>query len=142
MSFDMDGLSEDEVTPNAETGPAELGGVPGLGTLQIVRGHEGEVLDVIGTWHLVAGEAGRDLHALEEAYEQGDPVVYEGKLDDPADPERREVKLEVRISSVGRYPMDAQQSKEQRDEESEPVPELRFFNFHPHGDWPEDDKQL
>ena len=137
MSFEMNDLSAAEETPNAETGPAKLGDVAGRGTLQVVRGQRGEVTDVTGTWHLEIGKAGSDLDALEAAYEQGTPVVYAGRLDDPADPERTEVELNVLISSIGHYTMDAPQNEENRKEpqDDSPVPELRFFNFQPQDDW-------
>ncbi len=134
MSFEMDDLSAGEAAPNAETGPAELGGVAGRGTLQVVRGAQGEVTEVTGTWHLEIGKAGGDLSALEQAYEQGSPVVYAGRLDDPGD-ERGEVKTNVLISSVGHYKMNAPQGDERRDEDGAAVPELRFFNFQPQEEW-------
>ena len=129
MSFEMNDLSAEEATPNAATGPAELGGVAGRGTLQVVRGAQGEVTDVTGTWHLEIGKAGSDLDALEAAYEQGDPVVYSGKLDDPGDPERLEVELKVLISSIGHYTMDAPQDGKPRDENSASVPGIALFQL-------------
>lgn len=134
MSFNMDDLSDDTVTQSAETGPAELGGFAGRGTLQVVRGAQGEVTEVSGTWHLAAGQAGGDLRALEDAHEQGTPVVYEGRLDDPADPERTEVKMAVLISSVGHYTLDAPRDGETLEDRAA-EPELRFFNFHPQEEW-------
>ncbi|CAN5739981.1 hypothetical protein BH24DEI2_BH24DEI2_13440 [soil metagenome] len=134
MSFTMDDLSDDAVTPRAETGPAELGGVKGRGTLQVVRGAQGEVTEVSGTWHLAAGQAGGDLRALEDAHEQGSPVVYEGRLDDHSDPERTEINIQVLISSIGHYTLDApRDGKTPEDRAAEP--ELRFFNFHPQEEW-------
>ena len=134
MSFDMDDLSAGEAAPSAETGPAELGGVPGRGTLQVVRGQQDEVTDVTGTWHLEIGQAGGDLQALEQAYEQGTPVVYSGRLDDPGDSERTEIKTNVLISSIGHYTMDAPRDGETAEDRAA-VPELRFFNFQPQEKW-------
>jgi hypothetical protein len=104
MSLD-DALNkkDDEIRNDASTGEAKLGGIPGQGTLQVVRGQEKEVLEVLGTWRLSDDQAGLDISSLERAFEAGETVSYQGKLDDPEYPDRNEVEADVKITSVQLY---------------------------------------
>jgi len=100
---------DDEIRNDASTGTATLGGIPGRGTLQVVRGQEKEVLEVLGTWLLSDNQAGLDTSSLERAFEAGESVSYQGKLDDPEYPDRNEVEAKVKITSVQPYEFNQQQ---------------------------------
>ena len=98
--------TDTEVTNDASQDQASLAGIPGFGTLQVVRGHNGEAMEVIGTWRLVDEREGSSTERLKRAYEAGEAVVYEGKFDDPAHPEKNHIKTEVKLTSVRRYDFD------------------------------------
>lgn len=49
MSLDDALNKDDEILNDASTGNAKLGGIPGQGTLQVVRGQNKEILEVLGT---------------------------------------------------------------------------------------------
>lgn len=103
MSLDDALKKDDEVVNDPSTGKAKLGGIPGQGTLQVVRGQEKEILEVLGTWRLLDDQAGLDTSSLERAFEEGEPIPYQGKLDDPEYPDRNEVEVAVKITSVQTY---------------------------------------
>ncbi len=109
MSLDDALKKDDEILNDASTGQAKLGGIPGQGTLQVVRGQEKEVLEVLGTWLLSDDQAGLDTSSLERAFEAGETVSYHGKLDDPEYPDQNEVEAKVKITSVQPYEFNQQQ---------------------------------
>ena len=108
------------VTNEASMGEARLGGIPGSGTLQVARSGQGEVLDVLGTWRLNQDTQSRDTSRLVAAYDAGETLWYEGKVDDPARPGNKHIKAEVRISSISTYTYDSGE-------------ERTLFNFKPDG---------
>ncbi|HEX7021572.1 MAG TPA: hypothetical protein VF171_01865 [Trueperaceae bacterium] len=110
----------------AKTGVSKLGGIPGMGTLQVVRSQKGEVLEVTGTWHLPAGQEEQNVGVLRRAQENDEALTYEGKLDDPARPNTDRVELEVRLSSVGIYRVAPASS-----EGAQAGHRLEIFNFKP-----------
>ncbi len=127
-----DALNKDDETLNdASTSAAKLGGIPGLGTLQVVRAQSGEVLEVLGTWLLADEQEDVDTSRLERAFEANERVSYEGKLDDPQRPEQNEVELEVRITSVQNYTFDQQQYQ------GENATEKRLYSFAVEGSLPD-----
>ena len=101
----MDNLHEDDQEiPQAKLGDATLGGVRGVGTLQIVRGTRNDkILDIVGTWRLEDENAGGDVSEIHKAHEEGRAVRYTGRLDDPDYPDIKEVDTEVRITSIQTY---------------------------------------
>lgn len=109
MSLDDALNKDDEILNDASTGNAKLGGIPGQGTLQVVRGQNKEILEVLGTWLLADDQAGLDTSSLERAFEAGEPVSYQGKLDDPEYPDQNKVEAKVKITSVQPYEFDQQQ---------------------------------
>ena len=130
----MDNLRDDiasadsNETPTAKMEPSTLGGVPGIGTLQVVRGQRrGDVLEVLGTWRLKDDEEG-DVGALEAALESGETVTYKGKLDDPDEPERDEIEVEVKVLSIETYTYEG--------EEDEVGPERTLYNYRLSGELP------
>ena len=130
----MDNLRDDiasadsNETPTAKMEPSTLGGVPGIGTLQVVRGQRrGDVLEVLGTWRLKDDEEG-DVGALEAALESGETVTYKGKLDDPEEPERYEIEVEVKVLSIETYTYEG--------EEGEAGPERTLYNYRLSGSLP------
>jgi hypothetical protein len=80
---------------------ARLGGVDGVGTLQILRDGSGAYVSTEGTWRPSREDA--DLEKLANAAERGDTVRFEGVLDDPSKPEAEQVTVDVAIRSHGRY---------------------------------------
>ena len=102
----MDNIYEndDQETPQAKMGDATLGGVSGVGTLQIVRGTRNDkILEVVGTWRLADEGARSDVGEIHRAHEEGRAVRYTGRLDDPEYPNVKEVDTEVRITSIQTY---------------------------------------
>ena len=53
-----------------------------------------------------SGLEGSSTERLKRAYEAGEAVMYEGKFDDPAHPEKTHIKTEVKLTSVRRYDFD------------------------------------
>lgn len=119
----------DEKLNDASTEMAKLGGIPGRGTLQVVRAQSGEVLEVLGTW-LLADDRDVDTSRLERAFEANERVTYQGKLDDPEHPEQNEIELEVRITSVQDYTFDQQQYREEN------ATKKRLYSFMVEGSLP------
>ena len=102
----MSGPSTDRLgrsAPNqgASLREARLGGVDGVGTLQILRDGSGQYVSTEGTWR--PRDEGADVGELANAAEHGGTVRFEGVLDDPRKPEAERVTLDVAIRSHGRY---------------------------------------
>lgn len=55
---------DDEILNDASTDQAKLEGIPGQGTLQVVRGQEKEILEVLGIWFFAYDQAGLDTGSL------------------------------------------------------------------------------
>ena len=120
--------TDTDVTNDASQDQASLAGIPGFGTLQVVRGHNGETLEVIGTWRLIDDQEGTSTERLNRACEAGETVVYEGKFDDPAHPEKSHIKTDVRITSVRNYAFD------QKEYAGENATEKTLYGFTPEAD--------
>lgn len=101
----------EQMTNAASMGEARPAGIPGTGTLQVARGGQGNVLDVVGTWRLNRELMAQDTSRLVSAYEAGEAVWCEGKLDDPVQRKGGPVKVEVKISSVSTYAYDTGKEK-------------------------------
>ena len=82
--------------------PATLAGVTGVGTIQVVRTVDGDVLELIGTWRLVDDDD-TAVEQLRSAFEQQQSVTYEGYFSDPLHPDAAPVTIEVKILSVRPY---------------------------------------
>lgn len=125
--IDTSQLGEQATAVGAELGSARLGGQDGVGTLQVVRGNNREVVEISGTWRAKdpASDSGA-LSSLYEAFEAGDTVQYDGPLADP-ESDRDRVSVEVEFTSSNRYDYDA----EEEDEADES--RRRVFNFQPVG---------
>lgn len=50
MALDTDRLGKDAITRGAQAGVSHLAGIPGHGTMQVVRGQRHEVMGACGTW--------------------------------------------------------------------------------------------
>lgn len=109
MPLDDLSTTNSEKINDPSTGGAMLGGLPGQGTLQVVRGQNGEVMEVLGTWRLSDKREGLDTSHLEKAFKASEPVSYRGRLDDPEHPDKTEVEVQVRITSIQAYEFDQQQ---------------------------------
>lgn len=109
-------------------GEARLADRPGAGTLQVWRGQRGETLEYAGTWRrgLERGADPADVEALEKARREGRTVRFEGRLDDPEQPRRKEVAVPVEIRSLGRYPYVLDPS-----DPSSPTVDVLLVNFRP-----------
>lgn len=123
MSLDTKDLGEEAVSQGAETGTSYLDGIKGRGTLQVVRGRNREVMELLGTWRPIDEDT--DVSPLEKAAEEEKRVRFQGTLADPEAPDRNEVTTDVRISSHESYAFDAHLP------EDEDGSTLRVFNFHP-----------
>lgn len=115
--------TQNETTPKE----AELDGIPGTGTLQVMRGQNGSPMSVSGTWRLSWKDGDHDLATLLEAFEADRPVRYHGVVQD-ASGEHRTVTTQVRLSSVGRYQYDSAASGREQ------PTERHLFNFKPVND--------
>lgn len=107
-------------------GDAQLDGIPGTGTLKVMRGERDNVIDARGTWRLADEGGERDLEPLRRAYREGTSVSFHGLLDDPSQRNQSSITLDVRISSMSTYRYEAT-----LDERERPGPEREVFNFHP-----------
>lgn len=126
-----DELGEEAIAKGARMGEARLGGERGYGTLQIVRGRDGSVIEAKGTWRSAKDDARDDgvLARLCDAADSGDTVQYQGPIVDP-DSDRDRVKVDVAFTSTARYVYDATVN------DGEEAPERRIFNFRPvEGEW-------
>lgn len=120
MAEDKTKTTDDyELSSSARLGPATLGGVEGLGTLQILRAdtEEKEIIEANGTWRLDGDDDKQDTGSLKE----GDVVTYKGRLDDAKNPDKNEIETKVRISHVRTYTYD----------EVEGEPERTLYRFSP-----------
>ena len=131
----MDNLHDDiasadsNETPTAKMEPSTLGGVQGIGTLQVVRGQRrGDILEVLGTWRLKDDQE-NDVSALEAALESGETVIYKGKLDDPDEPERDDIEVEVKVLSIETYTYEGE-------DEDDAGPERTLYNYRLSGSLP------
>ena len=131
----MDNLSDSIASadtnenPTAEMEPSTLGGVSGIGTLQVVRGQRrGDVLEVLGTWRL-KDDNEQDVSALQKALESGETILYKGKLDDPGEPDKDEIEVEVKVLSIETYTYEGE-------EEDEAGPERTLYNYRLAGSLP------
>ncbi|MDZ7703233.1 MAG: hypothetical protein U5L04_01955 [Trueperaceae bacterium] len=108
-----------ETSSSARLGPATLGGVEGLGTLQILRAttEEMEIIEANGTWRLSGDDDKQNTSALKES----DVVTYKGRLDDAKNPDQNDIEIKVRISHVRTYTYD----------ELEGEPERVLYRFSP-----------
>ncbi len=121
-------------TPTAKMEPSTLGGVPGVGTLQVVRGQRrGDILEVLGTWRLKEDDE-QDVSELKERLESGKTVTYKGKLDDPDEPEKDEIEVEVKILSIETYTYEGE-------EEDDAGPERTLYNYRLSGSLPYMDEE-
>lgn len=80
---------------------AQLGGVPGRGTLQILRDGSGAYVSTEGTWR--PRDADAPVDELVRVADQGGTVRFEGVLDDPRRTKAETVSVDVAIRSHGRY---------------------------------------
>ena len=104
MSLRIDDLKIDELEHGTKVGEASLAGMPGTGTVQVVRNQDGDVLEVKGTWH---ADVETDVAGIERSAEAGEPLRYEGRLYDPIHPDRDHIAVDVMITSYGAYEFDA-----------------------------------
>lgn len=105
-----DNLNKDDRNlDNALPRLSELGGIPGQGTLTVVRGRDKEIVEVLGTWVLSDEQPSLDTSSLDRACEAGESVSYRGELDDPEYPERNEVEVKVKMISFEAYEFNQQQ---------------------------------
>lgn len=131
MSHDDFSGTEREQVNDPSTGSATLGGLPGQGTLQVVRGQAGEVVEVLGTWRLADADEDRDTGHLARALETGEPVSYRGRFDDPEHPDKTEVEAQVKITAIQAYDFDQQQYA------GENAAEKTLYSFTVEGAFPE-----
>lgn len=96
-----DHLRHDRQSQGASLREARLGGVPGRGTLQILRDGGGARVSVEGTWRPKDAEA--PLGPILGAAADGEAVRFEGTIDDTTRPEAEPVEVDVEISSHGVY---------------------------------------
>ncbi|MEX2534297.1 MAG: hypothetical protein WD273_01750 [Trueperaceae bacterium] len=101
MGFENLNLRKEALSQGASTGDAKLAGLPGKGTLQVWRGQREDVLRIVGTWRL-EDDSGR-LGKVREALADSKAVVYDGVLDDPAQADKKRVRAEVYVTSIGSY---------------------------------------
>lgn len=124
-SIDTQRLGEEAASTGAQMDKARLGGQEGIGTLQVVRGRNQEILEIKGTWRSQDDNAQDDgaLAQLCEAVEQGEPVPYQGPLVDP-ERDRDKVSVDVEFTSTKRYAFMGKS-------DDKGGPERRIFNFTP-----------
>lgn len=110
---------------------ARLVGHPGVGVLQVWRGQHGQALEYAGTWrHELRDPADEsERRDLERAMREGRPLPFDGRLDDPGQPQKASVHADVRISSIGEYLYRVDPD----DPDSETVPVV-LVNFRPVGE--------
>lgn len=120
---------------SAEMAEASLNGVPGQGTLHVVRDHAAEVFEIGGTWRQSDELDEQDVSSLREAFENETPVMYNGQLSDSEHPDKDHIEIEVKLTSVQSYFYD--------DHEDSSGKERTLFNFTlpgslPYGEAPSD----
>lgn len=116
-------LGEEALATGAQMDKARLGGQEGVGTLQVVRGRNHEILEIKGTWRSSDDNAQDDgaLAQLCDAVATGEAVRYQGPLVDP-DRDRDKVTVDVEFTSTNRY-------RFMSDDDEKGGPERRIFNF-------------
>lgn len=114
-------LSEQGIMQGAHMAEATLAGVPGRGTIQVIRGRRLDRIDVQGTWR--PNDEDTDLSPVQKAVDAGEPMRFEGRMDDPAHPDRTTVEGDFVVSSFGDYAYDATLTPGQHG------PTLRVFNL-------------
>lgn len=114
-------IGSDATALGAEMGESRLGGVPGLGTLQVVRDRDGQQMHLQGTWRPL--DVDTDVSEVERNFDAGTPLRFDGRLDDPAAPGQDRCEVDVRITSRGDYTYDAREEDDGRT--------LPLFNFEP-----------
>ena len=124
MSLKITDLQDQEIEHGRKNGDASLGGIPGTGTLQVVRNQNGSLIEVTGSWR---ANEGIDVGKLEQAAEEGAPLRYEGRFYDPFDRDRDRIVTDVVVSSYGTYRFDARIP----DEAEQEGPVQTVFNFKP-----------
>ena len=124
-SIDTQRLGEEAAATGARMDKARLGGQEGVGTLQVVRGRNQEILEIRGTWRSNDDSAQDDgaLAQLCEAAAEGTSVQYQGPLVDP-ESDRDKANVEVTVTSTRRYAF-------MSDDDERGGPERRIFNFTP-----------
>ena len=124
-SIDTQRLGEEAAATGAQMGKARLGGQEGVGTLQVVRGRNQEILEIKGTWRSTDDSAQDDgaLAQLCEAFAEGRSVRYQGPLVDP-ERDRDKATVEVEVTSTNRY-------RFMGEDDEKGGPERRIFNFTP-----------
>lgn len=124
--LDTSRLGDEATATGAPMEKARLGGVDGLGTIQVVRGRNDELLEIRGTWRPSDDSAQDDgvLSQLCSAAESGDAVQYQGPV---VDPERgiSRATVDVTFTSTSRYTFNDE------DGVREAGPSRRIFNFTP-----------
>jgi len=93
------------VRSDGPIGESRLVGHPGVGVLQVWRGRHGQALEYAGTWrHDLEDPAGAgEREDFERAMREGRAVPFDGRFDDPGQPQKARVQADVRISSIGEY---------------------------------------
>lgn len=126
-NLDTDRLGQEAVSTGATMHNCRLGGQEGLGTLQVVRGQNLNVLEIRGTWRSNNDDASDEgeLARLCEAAATGSAVRYQGPVDDPGGKKER-ADVDVEVTWTKRYRFDAVEGQEERE-----GPERRIFNFQP-----------
>ena len=127
---DTEVLVKEATSTGAAVGNARLGGIEGIGTLQVVRGRDFEVMEIRGTWRAKDDEARDDgvLARLYEAATSGGTAQYQGPLVDP-DGDRDRATVDVEFTSTNRY---TYLPEDDRSGDGE-GPSRRIFNFRPAG---------
>lgn len=97
-------LGRDQQSQGASLREARLGGVPGRGTLQVLRDGSGARVSVEGTWRPDAADV--PLGPILGAAADGEPVRFEGAIDDTSRPDPEPIEVDVEISSHGVYRFD------------------------------------
>lgn len=123
---DPNELGQEATATGASMNNARLGGQEGVGTLQVVRGRDSEVMEIRGTWRSKDDRAEDEgaLAQLCEAFASGESVPYQGPLVDP-DSDRDRVKVDVELTSTERYEFDT------GEKEASEKADRRIFNFRP-----------
>lgn len=128
--IDTERLGQEASATGAEMGTAHLGGQEGFGTMQVVRGNNREVVEILGTWRAKNDGAADDgsLAQLHDAAASGDTVRYRGPLVDP-ESDRDRIDVDVEFTSTERYAFAAEGDGEGDDAADKT--ERRIFNFRP-----------
>lgn len=108
MSDVQAGSEADTTTSNVlRLGAAKLVGVNGEGIIRVRRDLNGAVFEVLGTWRLASDATLPAL--LRRAQDEGTPVTYDGPLDDPGEPTRQNISVQVRLDGIHHFQRDVHQ---------------------------------